>query len=91
MNYELTDMFMLLAGAVVVIVFLVMFIIKFIVSVYFPFIDEYDHIKKKIMFSTHRDERAYWLREKQILYVSYIPVIGEAMARKMKKRKKHQR
>ena len=87
MNYELTDVFILLAGAIVVIAFLVMFVIKFIVSVYFPFVDEYEHINHKIMFSTHYDERKYWQREKQRLYVRYIPLIGEFLANRMKRKK----
>lgn len=88
MNYELTDVFILLAGAGVAIAFLVMCIIKFIVSIYFPFVDEYDHIKNKIMFSTHHDEKVYWIRERRILYVSYIPLIGGFLANKMKRKKK---
>ena len=88
MNYELTDVFILLAGAGVAITFLVMCIIKFIVAIYFPFVDEYDHIKNKIMFSTHRDEREYWIRERRILYVSYIPLIGGLLASRMNTKKK---
>ena len=88
MNYELTDVFILLAGAVMVIAFLVMFIIKFIVSVYFPFVDEYERIKHKIIFSTNYDERKYWQREKQRLYVRYIPLIGGFLANRMKVKKK---
>lgn len=88
MDYELTDVFVLLAGAVLVIAFLVMFIIKFIVSVYFPFVDERDHIKSKIMFSTHHDEREYWKREKKRLYISYIPLIGGFLANRMKQKKR---
>lgn len=87
MNYELADVFVLLAGVVVVIAFLVMFIIKFIVSVYFPFVDEYEHIKYKIMFSTSYDERVYWLREKRRLYISCIPGIGGFIAKRMVKKK----
>ena len=88
MKYELTDVFLLLAAIVMIVAFLVMFIIKFIVSVYFPFVDEYDHIKSKIMFSTHHDEREYWRREKKKLYVSYIPLVGGFMAQRMGKKKK---
>lgn len=83
-----TDVFTLLACAVLVIAFLVLFIIKFMVSVYFPFVDEYDNIKNKILFSTHHDEREYWRREKKRLYVSYIPFIGGLIAKKMKAKKK---
>ena len=88
MNYEMTDVFVLLAGAALVIAFLVMFIIKFIVSVYFPFVDAYDHIKSKIMFSNNYDEQKYWIKEKKRLFVSYIPLVGEFLARKMKSKKK---
>lgn len=88
MNYESSDVFVLLAGAALVIVFLVMFIIKFIVSVYFLFVDEYDYIKNKIMFSTHHDERVYWLKEKRKLFVSYIPIVGGFLASRMKTKNK---
>ena len=88
MNYEMTDVFVLLAGAALVIAFLVMIIIKFIVSVYFPFADEYDRINHKIMFSAHHDEREYWIKEKQKLYISCIPLIGGFLASRMKVKKK---
>ncbi len=88
MNHELTDTFLLLAAIVMIIAFLVMFLMKFIVSVYFPFVDEHEHIKSKIIFSTSHDERAYWIREKRRLYISCIPWIGGFIVQRMGKKKK---
>ena len=88
MNYELTDVFTLLAGAILIIALLIMILIKFIVAVYFPFTDECDRINHKIMFSTHHDEREYWIKEKQKLYVSCIPLVGGFLASRMKNRRK---
>ena len=88
MIYELSDVFIFLTATALVVVFLAMFIMKFIVSVYFPFIDEYEHIKHKIVFSSHHDEREYWKREKKRLYVSYIPLVGSFFASRMKPKKR---
>ena len=91
MKYELTDVLVFLAAVIVAIAFLIMFIMKFIVSVYFPFVDEHEHIKSKIMFSGSHSERDYWIRERRRLYVSCIPIVGGFIANRMgkKKRKKN--
>ena len=75
-------------GAVVIgIVVSVLLLIKFITSVYFPFVNARDRIETKILFSETREKRRFWLRERKRLYVSLVPFVGGFIASQMKNKK----
>ncbi len=84
---ELTNMengFFWIAAALVIIAIFVLLMMKFIVAVYFPFVDAYDRIYRKILFSDSYEKRQYWQYEKKRLYVSLIPLVGGFFASRMK-------
>ncbi len=82
-----TDILFSLIGIGLVVFFLIIFIVKFIMDIYVPFIAERDYIKTEITRS-YGDRRLHWERELKRLYVGSIPVVGEYFAGKIGRRGK---
>ena len=79
-------------GICLVAVILIILAIKYISTVYMPFVEERDFIKMEIARS-HGSSRVHWKHELHRLYMAQIPFVGGMLAeanrmREAKKRKK---
>ena len=90
MSENETNFVILILGACLLLFFIAVFIVKFIVRVYVPFLDERDFILMEID-RTHGDERIHWKHELKRLYISQIPFIGETLAENSRKRSRERR
>ena len=91
MNIEnITDIIVLFLGACLVLLFAAVFLIKFIASVYVPFIEERDFIRMEIVRSKG-NERIHWEHELRRLYIAQIPFIGIFLAEQSRKKSREQR
>ena len=74
------DILVMILGGCLILLFVAIFVLRFMGNVYMPFIEERDIIKMEIMRS-HGEERAHWQRELKRLRLSMIPVIGGLLVR----------
>lgn len=86
------NMFVEFLGICLVAVILIILAIKYVLTVYMPFVEERDFIKMEIARS-HGNSRVHWQHELRRLYLAQIPFIGGILAeankiREIKRRKK---
>lgn len=86
------NMFVEFLGICLVAVILIILAIKYVSTVYMPFVEERDFIKMEIARS-HGNSRVHWQHELRRLYLAQIPFIGGILAeankiREIKRRKK---
>ena len=81
------DAFFWIGALILGLVIFALLAMKFIVAVYFPFVDAKDRIETKILFSETHEQRRFWLRERKRLYVSLVPFVGGFIASQMKNKK----
>ena len=81
------DTFFIILAIGVAVVIGALLLMKFIVAIYFPFVDAKDRIETKIMFSETHEQRQFWIRERKRLYVSLVPFIGGFIASQMKNKR----
>ncbi len=87
------NIFVEFLGICLVAVILISLAIKYILTVYMPFVEERDFIKMEIARS-HGNSRVHWQHELRRLYLAQIPLIGGMLAeankrREVKKREKN--
>ena len=82
-----TDILFETLGVCLILFFLIVFLVKYIVNVYMPFVDDRDFIRMEIMRS-HGDERVHWKHELKRLYLSEIPFVGKYLAKNYMRRRK---
>ena len=86
------NMFVEFLGICLVAIILIILAIKYISSVYMPFVEERDFLKMEIARS-HGNNRVHYQHELKRLYLSQIPFIGVMLAeanraREAKRRRK---
>ena len=86
------NMFVEFLGICLVAVILIILAVKYISTVYMPFVEERDFIKMEIARS-HGNRRVHWQHELHRLYLAQIPLIGGILAEankthEIKRRKK---
>lgn len=84
------DILFLFLGICMLLLIAAIFLLKFIVSVYIPFVEEREFIRTEIT-RTHGNERMHWEHELKRLYISQIPFIGVMLAEKSRRRSREQR
>ena len=91
MNIEyMTDITVLFLGAGLVLFFAGILFVKFMASIYVPFIEERDYIRMEIA-GKKGDERIHWEHELRRLYIAQIPFIGIFLAEQSRKKSREQR
>ena len=86
------NIFVEFLGICLVAVILIILLVKYISTVYMPFVEERDFIKMEIARS-HGNSRVHWQHELHRLYLAQIPFVGGMLAeanktREIKRRKK---
>lgn len=84
------NMFVEFLGMCLVAVILIILAIKYISTVYMPFVEERDFIKMEIARS-HGDSRVHYQHELKRLYLSQIPFIGGFLVEASRKRARKRR
>lgn len=87
MTQNNNDMFFPIMLGVLIFIFAVLVIMAFVINIYIPFKNERDYIQMEIKRSDV-DERKYWEKELKMFYISYIPIAGRIILRRMRKKKK---
>ncbi len=87
MEYSTFDIFVLFIAGIVILFFVLVFAIKFFLTMYLPFAEEREYIKEKIK-SKSGEERLFWESELKNLYIGVIPLLGEYIVRKRRRRKR---
>lgn len=84
------NIFIEFLGICLVAVILIILIVKYISTVYIPFIEERDFLKMEIARS-HGNNRVHYQHELKRLYLSQIPFIGTMLAEANRNRMRKQR
>lgn len=87
MEYSGFDIIAFLSAGIVVLFFVIVFAIKFFLTMYLPFVEEREYIEEKIK-SKSGEERQFWEAELKNLYIGIIPFIGDYIVRKSRRRKR---
>jgi len=84
-----SDIFFQLMLGILIFGFAVLAILAFVIHIYIPFKNERDYIYMEIKRSDI-DEKKYWKKELKLFYISYIPIVGRMILRRMRKKKKRE-
>lgn len=79
------DAIIIMLGVCLGLLLLGILVVKFISSVYMPFVEERDYIRMEIARS-HGDARIHYKHELRRLYLAQIPFIGGRLAEANRKR-----
>ena len=84
------NIFVEFLGICLAAVILIILLVKYISTIYMPFIEERDFLKMEIARS-HGDSRVHYQHELKRLYLSQIPFIGGMLAEADRKRMRKRR
>lgn len=85
-----TNMFVEFLGICLVAIILIILLVKYISTIYMPFVEERDFLKMEIARS-HGNNRVHYQHELKRLYLSQIPFIGGMLAEANRKRMRKRR
>ena len=84
------NIFIEFLGICLVATILIILLVKYISTVYMPFIEERDFLKMEIARS-HGNNRVHYQHELKRLYLSQIPFIGASLAERSRRKSREQR